>query len=157
MTLERVTGMEMILFIGMQATGKSTFYLSRFCDTHVRINLDMLKTRNRERILTAACFTAKQPFVVDNTNPTMEDRQRYIDQAKNHGFKIIGYYFQSSIADAVARNNNRSGNKKIPQAALLSTHKKLELPSLREGFDALWYVRMDGSNSFVTEEFKDEL
>lgn len=38
------------------------------------INLDTLKTRNRERILLAACLEAKQPFVLDNTNLTREVR-----------------------------------------------------------------------------------
>ena len=40
--------MEMVLFVGIQATGKSSFYLERFFRTHVRINLDMLKTHHRE-------------------------------------------------------------------------------------------------------------
>ncbi len=64
--------MESILFIGIQATGKSTFFREQFFATHVRINLDMLKTHNRERILLAACLEAKQPFVIDNTNLTRE-------------------------------------------------------------------------------------
>ena len=33
--------MEMVLFVGIQATGKPSFYLERFFRTHVRINLDM--------------------------------------------------------------------------------------------------------------------
>ncbi len=33
-----------ILFSGIQATGKSSFYRERFFHTHVRINLDMLRT-----------------------------------------------------------------------------------------------------------------
>jgi transcriptional regulator with XRE-family HTH domain len=36
---------EAIIFVGIQASGKSTFYRERFFDTHLRINLDMLKTR----------------------------------------------------------------------------------------------------------------
>jgi len=39
--------MEAIIFIGIQATGKSTFYKDNFFKTHIRINLDMLKTRKR--------------------------------------------------------------------------------------------------------------
>ena len=48
--------MELVVFIGIQATGKSSFYLDRFFRTHVRVNLDMLKTRNREQILVRACI-----------------------------------------------------------------------------------------------------
>ncbi len=62
--------MELILFIGIQATGKSSFYLERFFRTHVRINGDMLKTRHREELLVRACLEGKTPFVVDKMNLT---------------------------------------------------------------------------------------
>lgn len=64
--------MEAIIFIGIQGAGKSTFYRHHFFNTHIRINLDMLKTRHREQIFLQACLEAKQPFVVDNTNPTVD-------------------------------------------------------------------------------------
>ena len=66
--------MEAILFIGIPAVGKSTFYQERFFTTHVRINLDMLKTRAREFLLIHACLAGKQPFVVDNTNTLIRER-----------------------------------------------------------------------------------
>jgi len=50
----------------------------------------MLKTRNRKDIFLDACIKAKQPFVVDNTNPSIEDRKKYIDIAKSAKFKVIG-------------------------------------------------------------------
>ena len=40
---------EAVIFVGLQGSGKSTFYRERFFDTHVRLSLDMLKTRHRER------------------------------------------------------------------------------------------------------------
>ena len=48
--------MEAVIFIGIPATGKSTFYQERFAGTHVRVNLDLLKTRRREDRLLAACI-----------------------------------------------------------------------------------------------------
>jgi predicted kinase len=71
---------EAVVFIGVQASGKSSFYRERFFDTHLRINLDMLKTRHRERMLLRACIEAGQSFVVDNTNPSVEERARYIQR-----------------------------------------------------------------------------
>jgi len=65
---------EMILLIGLQGSGKSTFYREYFFATHVRINLDMLRTRHRETLLLDACLTGGIPFVVDNTNPTIAAR-----------------------------------------------------------------------------------
>ena len=75
---ERITHMEAVIFVGIQASGKSTFYLQRFFETHIRINLDMLKTKHREQVLIEACLACKQSFVVDNTNVTKERRARYI-------------------------------------------------------------------------------
>ncbi len=67
--------MEAIIFIGVQATGKSSFYVQRFLDTHLRLNMDMLKTRHRESVLLRAFIEDKASFVVDNTNPTRKDRE----------------------------------------------------------------------------------
>lgn len=85
--------MEMVLFIGIQAAGKSAFYLEKFYRTHVRINGDMLKTRHREKLLIQACFEGKTPFVVDKMNLTRADRAAYIDLAKAAGFRITGYFW----------------------------------------------------------------
>jgi len=123
----------MILFIGIQATGKSEFYNRNFYKTHIRINLDMLKTRHRERILIEACLTAKQSFVIDNTNLTKHERNQYINEAKNAGFEAIGYYFKSSIGEAIKRNEQREGKEKVPLVAIRGSHAKLELPSYAEG------------------------
>ena len=56
--------------MGLQASGKSSFYLQQFYDTHIRLNLDMLKTRHREQLLFRACLTAKQPLVIVDILPT---------------------------------------------------------------------------------------
>lgn len=149
--------MEAIIFIGIQATGKSTFYKDIFFRTHLRINLDMLKTRNREDILLEACVKAKQPFVIDNTNSSVMDRKKYIDIAKAAGFKVIGYYFQSSIGEAILRNEKRVGKEHIPLAGIKSTHSKLQLPDKDEGFDELYYVRISEENNFIVEEWKYEI
>ncbi len=66
--------MEAVIFCGIQASGKTTFYLERFFRTHIRLNLDMLKTRHRERVMLDACLETGQRFVVDNTTPTAQDR-----------------------------------------------------------------------------------
>ena len=89
--------METVIFMGLQASGKSSFYREKFIDTHIRLNLDMLKTPHREQILFNACLTAKQPVVIDNTNPAISDRQRYIPFAKKHRFSVTGYYFHSNL------------------------------------------------------------
>ena len=134
--------MQAVLLIGIQASGKSSFFKERFFDTHVRINLDMLRTRHRERLLLEACLEAKQPFVVDNTNPSAADRARYLAAAREAGFEVHGYYFRSVLAEALPRNAQREGRQKIAEAGLRGTAARLQQPRLDEGFDTLFYVRL---------------
>lgn len=148
--------MELVILIGVQAAGKSTFYKERFYNSHIRVNLDMLKTRRREEIITNACIEAKQSFVIDNTNPTIPDRERYIKPCKSKGFKVIGYYFQTSINEALERNSKRKGKEYISEIGIRSTFNKLELPNYDEGFDELYFVSIGENNKFVVEEWKDE-
>lgn len=132
--------MELVLLIGLQASGKSSFYRQRLFHSHVRLNLDMLRTRHRERLLFEACLRAKQSMVIDNTNPSRSDRARYIEPARAAGFDVTGYYFRSVVSECLARNDEREGEQRIPERGVLGTAGRLERPALAEGFDALWYV-----------------
>jgi predicted kinase len=145
--------MEAVIFVGIQAAGKSTFYRERFFDTHIHINLDMLRTRHRERILVRACVNAKQPFVVDNTNILAAERARYIALAKPAGFRIVGYYFQTDLQAALKRNSLRTGRKMIPAKGVVGTYKRLQSPRVEEGFDLLFCVSIDVANRFVVQEW----
>ena len=68
--------MEGIIFIGLQASGKSSFYKERFFSTHMRISLDLLNTRNKENQFLDKCLELQQRVVIDNTNPEVKTRQR---------------------------------------------------------------------------------
>ena len=149
--------MDAVIFVGLQGAGKSTFYRERFFATHLRINLDMLKTRHRENRFLQACIETRQPFVVDNTNATCVERQVYIEAARRAGFRVIGYYFQSRVEDCKRRNEQRPAEERIPVRGILGTSARMELPSRQEGFDELYYVRIDESNQFVVEEWKNEV
>ncbi|HEX9940838.1 MAG TPA: AAA family ATPase [Thermoanaerobaculia bacterium] len=148
--------MEAVLLVGIQGAGKSTFYQQRFFDTHVRINLDMLKTRYRAEILLHACILAKQPFVVDNTNVLASERAKYIAPAREAGFRVVGYFFPVPVRHAIGRNQKREGKKKIPVQGILGTHKRLQPPSREEGFDRLYCVTVTEANEFVVEECPEE-
>ncbi len=141
--------MEAIIFIGIQGAGKSTFFRERFFDTHVRINLDMLRTRQREERLLNACLESSQSFVVDNTNPLPADRQRYLQPSRARGFRTIAYFFQTTLRDAMQRNNLRAGNKKVPAPALAATFKKIVPPTIEEGFDEVHVIELTGDRGFL--------
>ena len=142
--------MQLVIFMGIQATGKSSFYLQYFYKTHIRLNLDMLRTRHREKILFEACLVSKTNCVIDNTNPTRADRQHYIPSAQVQGFQIVGYYFPSNLLDALARNVSRQGQDKIPEAGVRATYHRLEIPNFDEGFDVLHDVELADGKFKVT-------
>jgi predicted kinase len=149
--------MQAIIFIGIQASGKSTFYSYQFATTHLRINLDMLKTRHREKRLLETCLEIGQMFVVDNTNPSLEDRQRYIELAKSHKFKVIGYYFESKILSSIDRNQHRPAAQQVLEKGIRGTHARLVIPKYDEGFDELYYVQLLPDQGFDIAEWTDEV
>lgn len=140
--------MQLVLFIGAQATGKSTFYKQNFADTHIRLNLDMLKTRHREQCLFQACLQAKQALVIDNTNPTAADRARYIVPARAAHFRVCAYYFISDLPSALARNATRTGKACIPEVGIRATFKKLEPPEYTEDFDEIYHIYLRENGDF---------
>ena len=68
-------------------------------------------------------------------------------------YSVIGYYFRSKAEECLARNQQRT--EPIPDVGILSTAKKLELPTLDEGFDTLNYVRLTESG-FVVKEWNQK-
>lgn len=144
--------MEMVLFIGIPASGKSSFFKERFFNTHVRINRDMLKTQRREELLIKACLEGKTRFVVENTNLSRVVRSPYIALAKQAQFTAIAYYFESLPIDAVNRNKLRAEEERVPAVAIWAANKRLEIPTREEGFDKLYRVRMNQPSGFSVEE-----
>ncbi len=147
--------MQAIIFYGIQATGKTTFYQQHFLAMHLRISLDLLGTRHRENVFLEACLQTRQKFVVDNTNPTVLERARYINLARQAGYEIIGYYFKSNVAEAMACNQNRTGKALVPEKGIWGTNKRLEIPRLAEGFIALYHVQIAGAGEFTVRPRED--
>ena len=124
--------------------------LARFADTHVRVNRDMLKTRNRERRFFELCLETGQPCVIDNTNARASDRAVFIAPAKARGFRVIGYFLDVPARDALARNATRDGKARVPVFGVLRTAKILQVPLASEGFDELHRVQMADGRFSVT-------
>ena len=72
-----------IIFIGIQACGKTTFYHRMMSSgSYSHISLDDLHTRNKESQELMKCLESGNSFVLDNTNPEISDRATYIQKAK---------------------------------------------------------------------------
>ena len=134
--------MQLIIFMGIQASGKSSYYLLNLAHSHLRINLDMLKTRHRENIIFEAGLASKTKMVIDNTNPDDESRARYIQRAKDAGFEVIAYYFKTDLNSTLERNKQRQGKAYIPEIGVRATYKKIQVPHLNEGFSEIFQVQI---------------
>ena len=141
-------GAELIVFVGLQASGKSTFFRERFAATHEHVSKDLFRNnRNRNRrqgALVEAALQSGRPVVVDNTNPTVEDRRPLVELGRRFGARVVGYQFESGVRECLSRNARREGKARVPDVAIFATAKRLVPPSRAEGFDEIYRVRPDG-------------
>ena len=145
----------MHLLMGIQASGKSSF-AHQYLSNCTYISLDHLNTRPKEWQALRDAFKTGADCVVDNTNPTKAERKKYIDLAKEMGYKIVGLYFRSAVEECSQRNDQRIGKAQVPLKAILATAKRLEQPSYAEGFDELYYVKIE-NDAFITDKWDDSL
>jgi predicted kinase len=147
--------LELVIFIGLQASGKSTFFRKYFAATHEHVSKDLMrnnkKPARRQAQLIEAALQAGRCVVVDNTSPRVEDRTPLIELGNLYGARIVGYYFESKVSECRDRNQQRSGKAKVPDIAIYATIKKLVPPTYAEGFHQLFYVRMAGDSEFQVQ------
>lgn len=136
---------ECVILVGLPGAGKSTFARARFPD-HDYISKDAFPPaakdkQARQDAALRASLGAGRAVLVDNTNVTRADRATVIRIAREFDARVVGYYFEVSTRDAVARNERREGRAKVPKVAIFTAAKRLEPPALDEGFDDLTVVR----------------
>ena len=137
----------MFILIGIPASGKSTFCQQYFGNIRI-ISLDTLKTRNNEDKQLYDVLSSLQSLVIDNTNTTRDERKKYINLAEAHHYKVVGIYFQSMVDNSLIRNELRKN--KVSKRAILSKAKQLEQPNYDEGFDELYYVKIENDGFLVS-------
>jgi predicted kinase len=151
--------MEMVILIGLQASGKTTFFQTYFAETHVLVSKDRLRNnKNRDRHqqqLIEAALSSGQSVVVDNTNPTLTDREALIQLGQAHQAQILGYFFKTNIQTAWERNQQRTGKDRVPDIGFYATAKKLIRPSCREGFHQLFEVEIGEGNLFEVKQLQE--
>lgn len=144
--------MELIIFVGLQGSGKTTYYHEHFAATHVHVSKDLMSNaRNRDAkqmMQIEEALAAGRSVVVDNTSPTIESRAPLVAAARRHGARAIAIYFDPHIPTVLARNQKREGRARVPVPAIFATKKKLVAPTTAEGFDEVRVVTMtNGANT----------
>ena len=148
--------MELVVLVGLQGSGKSTFYRERFAATHALVSKDLMRSARhkgeRQRRQIEEALSAGTSVVVDNTNVRREDRAALLALARAFGARTVGYYFVPDVKASLARNRAREGKARVPDVAIHAAARRLEPPSRSEGFDALHEVRVREGGGFEVGE-----
>lgn len=131
--------LELLIFVGLQAAGKSTYYRNHLAATHVHVSKDLMpnvrdKDARQQRMIVEA-LSAGRSVAVDNTSPTPTARAPLIEIGHRLGARVVAVFFETVVKDAVARNRLREGKARVPDVAIYVAAKKLVMPTLEEGFD----------------------
>lgn len=149
--------MDLVILCGLQASGKSTYRAKTFDGTHVVVSKDLMprgqrsgmnKSMRQEKQIRES-LGAGQSVVVDNTNPSLEDRAALIALGREYSARVLGYYFKSTWEQSLSRNALREGKARVPYVALVSTSKRLVVPTLDEGLDELYEVTWGLGGTFL--------
>lgn len=141
------SALELVVLVGLQGSGKSSFVTRYFKDTHAHVSKDLFPHNRdkprRQRQLIDDALAAGRSVVVDNTNARREDRVALIAQARVHGARVVCYWIDASVATCIRRNAKRTGRAHVPVVGILATSKRFEPPVADEGFDALYLARLN--------------
>ena len=132
---------DVVILVGLPGSGKSTFARERF-PAHDYISKDAFPPGARDKqarqdAALRAALRAGRSALVDNTNVTIADRAAIIAIAREYGARVVGYFLDVPVREAIARNELREGRAKVPKVAIFTSAKRLVPPSLAEGFDEL--------------------
>ncbi|OCF78678.1 DNA 3'-phosphatase [Kwoniella mangroviensis CBS 8886] len=138
--------LEIVLFVGPPASGKSSFFRKHFApEGYEHINQDLLGTRDRCLRIAEHFLTAGKKVVVDNTNRNRETRAHWIRLAMKLKIPIRLFHFLCPLE--LAKHNNvyracygppdEPTRTLLPTLAFNSYAGAFEKPSIDEGFDEI--------------------
>lgn len=129
---------EIVIFVGLPASGKSTFARKHFVPHgYVHVNQDTLKTKEKCFKAAMDALAAGKSVVIDNTNPEPATRGMYIQAAKEKGIPVRCLHFRTPEELTHHLNLFREkvfGVPHVPGVAYATCKKKMVEPTIAEGF-----------------------
>jgi len=166
---------ELVILVGIPASGKTSFYRRRLAGQYLHVSLDRwrgkgnVRRKEQRAILDALAASAAgaggvRGVVVDNTNVTADTRRRYFEYAAEFSrqapgrVRLAAYFFDADLAGCLARNAGRPPDAPpgepyhVPAIAIRRFHARLQPPSREEGFERVFRVRMSDAGDFAVED-----
>ncbi|XP_066567814.1 bifunctional polynucleotide phosphatase/kinase isoform X1 [Amia ocellicauda] len=141
------TQQEVIIAVGFPASGKSSFFQTNIIPQgYVYVNRDTLGTWQH---CVSACERALKDgrsVAVDNTNPDLESRKRYIDVSRKLGVPCRCFLFSATLEQAKHNNRfremrpSRTPHAPVNDMVFNSYKSKFVAPSLSEGFSQILQI-----------------
>jgi predicted kinase len=146
----RGDGVELVVMVGLQGSGKSTVVAARFAATHAVVSKDhwpnARRREARQQRVVEELLGAGRSVVVDNTNPSPAERAPLVAAARRHGADALAVFVDTPVAECARRNDARAGRARIPLVGLYGTAKRLVPPTEAEGFDRVEIVGSADAN-----------
>ena len=144
---------ELAILVGLPGSGKTTFFRERLAATHDHVSKDLMRNvrrrGERQLALVEGALLAGRSVAVDNTNPARADRAPLIAAARARGARVVAYVMLTPVREALARNRAREGRARVPAVAIHAIAKRLEIPTVDEGLDAVYQVAAEGGTFAV--------
>jgi len=134
----RAAAPELVVMVGLQGAGKSTWVAEHLAGTHVVVSKDHWpNARHREarqRRVVGELLAGGVSVVVDNTSPSPAERAPLLELAAAAGVPARAVFLDVPLEVCRARNAARAGRARVPDVGLFSTAARLTPPTTAEGF-----------------------
>lgn len=149
---------ELILLVGVPASGKSTFRDTFFPEAAI-VNPDsfigytkenpwtsvgaMIAWKKSDELLIEYISQCEEKIVFDATFITPKRRKKYIKIAKQNNIKVSAIYLEIPLKVAKERNAKRDPYRTVPEKTIIEMYEKLVPPAKEEGFDEVFLYNFE--------------
>lgn len=144
-TPEDAAPQELVVMVGLQGSGKTSWVAAHLAGTHVVVSKDHWpNARHREarqQRAVATLLAEGASVVVDNTSPSPAERAPLVAAAAAAGVPVRAVFLYAPLETCRARNEAREGRARVPLVGLYSAAGRLVPPSTAEGFSEVQVVR----------------
>lgn len=145
-----LTKQTLIICIGAPGCGKSSTATLRFREC-VRVNQDILKSKDKCVKACQAAFDEGKSVIVDNQNRTRADRLPYLELAKAIGVAAIALQYDVPKELCFHLNSYRllhAGSafhraEKVPSSVILKFFQTVHAPKEEEGFERIYRLGLE--------------